>query len=62
MLVAPAVDPVAVGVHSKDQDHGAPHDAPSYGAHRRALNHVQGDHLVTFIEIKSFPRLGGRAG
>lgn len=51
MLVTPAVNLVAVGVHSEDQDHDAPHDAASHGAHRRTFNHVQCDHLITFREM-----------
>lgn len=51
MLMAPAMNLMAVGIHSKDQDHDASHDASSHGTHRGTLNHVQCDHLVTFMKI-----------
>lgn len=51
MLMTPAMDLMAVGIHSEDQDHDAAHDASSHGAHGGAFNHVQCDNLVTFIKI-----------
>lgn len=47
MLVAPAMDLVAVSVDGKDQHHDAAHDPSSHRAHWGALNHVQCDHLIT---------------
>lgn len=49
--MTPAVNLVAVGVHSKDQDHDASHDASSHGAHGGTFNHVQCDHLVAFGKV-----------
>lgn len=50
VLVTSAMNLVAIGIHCKDQDHDASHDASSHGAHGGAFNHVQCDHLVTFVK------------
>lgn len=50
MLVAPAMDLVAVSVDGKDQHHDAAHDPSGHRAHWGALNHVQCDHLITLRE------------
>lgn len=46
MLVAAAVNLMAVGIHGQDQDHDTAHNTPGHGAHRCAFDHVQGDHLI----------------
>lgn len=40
MLVTPAMNLMAVGIHSKDQHHDAAHDASGHRTHGRTLNHV----------------------
>ena len=51
VLMTPAMNLMAVGVHSKDQDHDAAHDASGHGTHGGTFNHVQCDHLITFVQI-----------
>lgn len=55
MLMTPAMDLVAVGIHGKDQDHDASHDASGHGAHRGTFNHIQCHHLITFMKINRYP-------
>lgn len=49
--MTPAMNLMAVGIHSKDQDHDAAHDASSHRTHGGTFNHVQRDHLITFVQI-----------
>lgn len=51
VLMTPAMNLMAVGIHSKDQDHDAAHDASGHGTHGGTFNHVQCDHLITFVQI-----------
>lgn len=66
MLVAPAMDLVAVSVDGKDQHHDAAHDPSGHRAHWGALNHVQCDHLITLREetnrsaVSASPKRRGR--
>lgn len=48
--MTPAMNLMAVGIHCKDEDHDASHDASGHGAHGGTFNHVQRDYLVTFIK------------
>lgn len=56
--MAPAVNLMAVGVHGEDQHHDAPHDASSHRAHGGTFNHVQCDHLITFMKTNRWPSSG----
>lgn len=62
VLMAPAVNLMAVGVHGEDQHHDAPHDASGHGAHGGTFNHVQCDHLITFMKTNRCPLSGIERG